>query len=313
MARHTVIDLARSGRPDAIAFLLNRALRPYQTRAEVGLRGSQLGITLQAMPVPESQLATVIISQLQRLEIPRIQTVRIAAQSSKDASPAWSQTFELPMTSAAFLDKRPGLRANPLSHFAAPPVTPLATPIKRRTVNQPGEQTDFLPPDAAFSTVELGKMSGHYSSFNESEAYAGASNNGKHDSFHSMTESIVKSQAMGTALNDIHTATVAGLLFAIAPILSEVARQISLAVFKHDAGFSSILPMPLLVLHFVGVIALSYGIFRKNQICAGLMLLYALLSIYMGVRANRLPIVPIIVALLAFQAFQAISHYRKLH
>ncbi len=310
MARHTVIDLARSGRPDAIAFLLNRALRPYQTRAQVGLRGSQLWITLQAMPLPEPQLAALIMGQLQRLEIPRIQTVRITAQQSKDAHPGWSETFELPISSG-FLDQRPGVPGPP--QFAIPAVTPLATPSKRRTVNQPREQTDFLPPDAVSSAIGLDQLSGRHLSFNEPESYASASNNGKHGSFYSTIESIVQSQAMATSLNHIHTATVAGLLFAIAPVLSAAAGRIYSVVFKHDAGFSSLLPTPLLALHLVGVIALSYGIFCKNQICAGLMLLYALLSIYIGVRANSLPIVPIIVAFLALQAFQAISSYRRLH
>ncbi|HEY9837868.1 MAG TPA: hypothetical protein V6D27_13350, partial [Vampirovibrionales bacterium] len=90
------MELAKQGRPTAIAALINRSLEPKGITAKAALKGRCLQITLAAPKVPNQKvLAGFIYQGVMKLAPEAIASLKVLGLQTGQTAPAWSQEFKL--------------------------------------------------------------------------------------------------------------------------------------------------------------------------------------------------------------------------
>ncbi|MCT7994166.1 hypothetical protein [Laspinema olomoucense] len=96
MTQTELLELAKQGRPTAIAALINRSLEPKGITAKAALKGRCLQITLAAPKVPNQKvLAGFIYQGVMKLAPEAIASLKVLALQTGQTTPAWSQEFKL--------------------------------------------------------------------------------------------------------------------------------------------------------------------------------------------------------------------------
>lgn len=96
MTQTELLELAKQGRPTAIAALINRSLEPKGITAKAALKGRCLQITLAAPKVPNQKvLAGFIYQGVMKLAPEAIASLKVLGLQTGQKAPAWSQEFKL--------------------------------------------------------------------------------------------------------------------------------------------------------------------------------------------------------------------------
>lgn len=96
MTQTELLELAKQGRPTAIAALINRSLEPKGITAKAALKGRCLQITLAAPKVPNQKvLAGFIYQGVMKLAPEAIASLKVLGLQTGQTAPAWSQEFKL--------------------------------------------------------------------------------------------------------------------------------------------------------------------------------------------------------------------------
>jgi hypothetical protein len=96
VSQSDVVTLARQGDPDAIATLMNRALRSQQITVKAVRRDQHLYVILTAQQLPDqSACVRVVQNGMLRLAATAIQLVTIAGQQLNQDDPSWFETLTL--------------------------------------------------------------------------------------------------------------------------------------------------------------------------------------------------------------------------
>lgn len=143
MTQTELLELAKQGRPTAIAALINRSLEPKGITAKAALKGRCLQITLAAPKVPNQKvLAGFIYEGVMKLAPEAIASLKVLGLQNGQTAPAWSQEFKL-FPQAEFSEE--------LSAIA-----PLEVPVSRTggsrkspTSNPPSSVNGFKKPGSA--------------------------------------------------------------------------------------------------------------------------------------------------------------------
>ena len=91
-----LLELAKQGESTAIAALMNAALNPQEIQAQVGLEGHCLCVLLESSKaLNQEAIVTFVCRGLDRLDIERIDTVKICSQEIGKFSFSWVREFEL--------------------------------------------------------------------------------------------------------------------------------------------------------------------------------------------------------------------------
>jgi hypothetical protein len=96
MTQTELLELAKQGRPTAIAALINRSLEPKGITAKAALKGRCLQITLAAPKVPNQKvLAGFIYQGVMKLAPEAIASLKVLGLQTGQRTPAWAQEFKL--------------------------------------------------------------------------------------------------------------------------------------------------------------------------------------------------------------------------
>lgn len=96
MTQAQLLKLAKQGNTQAIAFLMNRHLRPKGITAKVILKDSCLQVMLESEQVPNQQvLAAFIHKGITKLGAVSIEKVKVYGRQTSEELPAWSEEFQL--------------------------------------------------------------------------------------------------------------------------------------------------------------------------------------------------------------------------
>jgi hypothetical protein len=91
-----LLELAKQGESTAIAALMNAVLNTQEIQAQVGLEGHCLGVLLKSSKaLNQEAIVTFVRRGLDRLDIERIDTVKICSQEIGKSSFSWVREFEL--------------------------------------------------------------------------------------------------------------------------------------------------------------------------------------------------------------------------
>ena len=130
------LDLARQGHPKAISTLLNRALQPHGINVQVRRKGDCLHMVLDAAQVPKQQtMVRYISSNLAKLEMTSVCTVKIYGRQLGQDFPAWSNAVVLPPQNGS-KSTTPSLESD-----AAPPKTQLTAEATKPSKPIQADQT----------------------------------------------------------------------------------------------------------------------------------------------------------------------------
>ncbi|MBE9100590.1 retropepsin-like aspartic protease family protein [Vacuolonema iberomarrocanum] len=95
-SRQAALRLARAGDPEAIAQLLNHALKPKAIKAKVTRGGDRLKVMLEGASVPdETAMVAYLRKSLTRLGATGLNGVQVYGRQAFAAKPAWMQQFTL--------------------------------------------------------------------------------------------------------------------------------------------------------------------------------------------------------------------------
>ncbi len=121
------------------------------------------------------------------------------------------------------------------------------------------------------------------------------------------------SSALEAAFKKIKTAWVVGAVAVVGQILIQVASYASFAASGlPNPDQLSVSFLIVLILELILVLALCYGIYKRNKICALALLIYSGMTALVSLVSGRLPLAGIILVFAAFQGIQGISTYRRL-
>jgi hypothetical protein len=121
------------------------------------------------------------------------------------------------------------------------------------------------------------------------------------------------SSALEAAFKKIKTAWVVGAVAVVGQILIQVASYASFAASGlPNPDQLSVSFLIVLILELILVLALCYGIYKRNKICALALLIYSGMTALVSLVSGRLPLTGIILVFAAFQGIQGISTYRRL-
>ncbi|MFN6517406.1 MAG: DUF4429 domain-containing protein [Nostoc sp. CreGUA01] len=96
MNQPNILELAKQGDPQAIAFLMNRQLQPKGIIAKVALKDACLQVMLESAEVPNQQALVVFIRKgITGLGAASIERVKIYGRKIGEEFPDWSLEFEL--------------------------------------------------------------------------------------------------------------------------------------------------------------------------------------------------------------------------
>lgn len=96
MAESDLLELARSGNPEAIAALMNLVLEPKGVTAKANLKNHCLHIFfLSKQALSQTTISNFVHSGLNALKLNSIQTVKIYAQIAGQDVPTWAEEFAI--------------------------------------------------------------------------------------------------------------------------------------------------------------------------------------------------------------------------
>ncbi|QLE54249.1 hypothetical protein [Nostoc sp. TCL26-01] len=99
MIQTKLVKLAQQGNTQAIAFLMNRHLKPKGISAKVILQDSCLQVMLESAKVPQQQTLVAFVRKgIISLDAASIQRVKVYGREKGSDSPAWSEEFECRLT-----------------------------------------------------------------------------------------------------------------------------------------------------------------------------------------------------------------------
>ncbi|MDX2244294.1 MAG: type IV pilin-like G/H family protein [Leptolyngbyaceae cyanobacterium bins.302] len=134
MTQHSLLELARSGNPQAIASLMNQVLEPKGVVAKTQLDGNCLHIVFTSEHLlSQSAIASFVKNGLNSLGTKSFQTIKLYAQKIGQESPLWVDSFSL----------NNALSSQP----SAPPSQPIAVP--KPSTPPASLPTVHLPPEPA--------------------------------------------------------------------------------------------------------------------------------------------------------------------
>lgn len=100
------LELAKQGNVSAIAFLINRSLKPKGINAKVAFRGGFLQIVLESAQVPEQATLPLLIHKgIISLGISSIKRLKIYGKQIDEEHPRWSEEFNFSGQDTASIDK----------------------------------------------------------------------------------------------------------------------------------------------------------------------------------------------------------------
>ncbi|MDJ0707753.1 MAG: hypothetical protein QNJ46_31140 [Leptolyngbyaceae cyanobacterium MO_188.B28] len=133
----SALDLAKQGNPRAIAALLNRSIQTHGIKALVRRKGDCLHIVLDAAQVPKQQtMVRYISSNLAKLEMTSINTVKIYGRQLGQDFPAWNNALVLSAQNAPN-SSTPTLESHPV-----PPKTQVTA---KATISSKPIKADQMP------------------------------------------------------------------------------------------------------------------------------------------------------------------------
>ncbi|MDZ8259226.1 hypothetical protein [Nostoc sp. ChiQUE01b] len=101
MTQPNILELAKQGDVEAIAFLMNRHLHPKGIVAKVVFKDACLEVMLESAEVPNQQILVAFIRKgLTALGAASVEIVRVYGQQTDKEFPAWSQEFDLSIAEA---------------------------------------------------------------------------------------------------------------------------------------------------------------------------------------------------------------------
>lgn len=130
MTQTELLELAKQGRPTAIAALINRSLEPKGITAKAALKGRCLQITLAAPKVPNQKvLAGFIYQGVMKLGPEAIASLKVLGLQNGQKAPAWSQEFKL-SPQAEFSEELSAIapREAPVSRTGGSRKSPISNP-----------------------------------------------------------------------------------------------------------------------------------------------------------------------------------------
>lgn len=99
------LELAKQGDIQAIAFLMNRSLKPKGITAKTALKDDCLQVMVEATEVPDQQTLTSFVHKgVVSLGVPSIRKMRIYGRKIGDKFPVWSQELDLQKTAVPLPD-----------------------------------------------------------------------------------------------------------------------------------------------------------------------------------------------------------------
>jgi hypothetical protein len=108
MIQTKLVQLAKQGNTQAIAFLMNRHLKPKGISAKVILQDSCLQVMLESAKVPQQQTLVAFVRKgITSLDAASIQRVKVHGRQQGIDSPAWSEEFECSLAELPQLTHEP--------------------------------------------------------------------------------------------------------------------------------------------------------------------------------------------------------------
>ncbi|OUC13948.1 MAG: hypothetical protein B0A82_14255 [Alkalinema sp. CACIAM 70d] len=90
-----VLELAQQGNADAIAFLLNRTLKPQGIEAKVANSDARLQILLEGLDTPdETRMVSLVTQGVQKLQIATVSQLHIYGKQTGGKETAWKRSFQ---------------------------------------------------------------------------------------------------------------------------------------------------------------------------------------------------------------------------
>jgi hypothetical protein len=121
------------------------------------------------------------------------------------------------------------------------------------------------------------------------------------------------SSELEAAFKKIKTAWVVGIVVVVGQILIQVASYASFAASGlPNPDELSVSALTVFILESILVLALCYGIYKRNKICALALLIYSVVAALVNLVSGRLPLAGIILIFAAFQGLQGIFTYHRL-
>lgn len=100
MARLTLVELAKQGNTQAIAALLNQAVKSLGVSVRVSLEAGQLRVMLESVQTPDSQITTRLVqAEIAQFGGGVIKTVKLYGRQTGQDVPAWDRELEVPLAS----------------------------------------------------------------------------------------------------------------------------------------------------------------------------------------------------------------------
>ncbi|MEH2421437.1 MAG: hypothetical protein V7K48_11080 [Nostoc sp.] len=101
MTQLNILELAKQGDTQAIAFLMNRHLHPKGITAKVAFKDASLEVILESAEVPNQQILVAFIRKgLTALGAASVEIVKVYGQQTGKEFPAWSKEFDLGIAEA---------------------------------------------------------------------------------------------------------------------------------------------------------------------------------------------------------------------
>ncbi|WP_414756501.1 hypothetical protein [Anabaena sp. CCY 9910] len=96
MSQEKLVKLAKRGNTQAIAFLMNRHLKPKGITAKVLLKDACLQVMLESTKVPNQQsLVAFVHKGITSLGTGSIERVKVYGRQTGEELPAWTEEFEV--------------------------------------------------------------------------------------------------------------------------------------------------------------------------------------------------------------------------
>lgn len=155
MTQTELLELAKQGRPKAIAALIARSLQPKGIAARASLKSGCLQVMLEAPQVPNQKvLAEFIYQGVLKLEPQSISKVKVYGLQTGQSAPAWCKEFKLPPS--APIPTPPAVAAPTPSHpnGDAPPTRGKLARQSSETKLTPKQSRLSHPPEVSSASPE---------------------------------------------------------------------------------------------------------------------------------------------------------------
>lgn len=118
--------------------------------------------------------------------------------------------------------------------------------------------------------------------------------------------------ALETALKKIKTASLGGVAAVVGQILIQLASHAIRVQYELTDQRLSAFSYAFLIFESILVLALCYGIYKRNKVCAIMLLIFSALVVIFKLMSGGLDLIGIILVLVAFQGIRGILAYQRL-